>query len=542
MRADHAPCLSSSLRNWLTIGVFFFGISQQLTAQELVQISSIAVDTKSVAISLKGPVSAKVKLLELNPFAPKPTPENGRLVWQGTAESHGVKLDRFDRKRDRLYSQWLLVDAANNQPLGSPHWADDLSKLSSRRDQFPKPGSIKGVQCILDVKDALNLGIKQAAHNVMVSHIIDLSGQPPRETWEVDGHKIPINVDHIRHLDATFGELTAAGVDNTIILLNSVPTDPDPKNPLIHPLTNLKEAPNHLGAFNLTDEAGYLRYRAALEYLAHRYSLPKVPHGRVSGYIIGNELQAHWWWYNIGQADPALVIEDYARALRASHYAVRKYHPELRVYISMDHHWTARMSDDKQKFIPGKEFLDRMNTLIRNSGNFEWHVAFHPYPENLFNPRSWDDKQPTFDFNTPKITFKNLEVLPAYLQQQEFLFENRPRRIILSEQGFHTPKEEEGGEKVQAAGYAYAYYRTSHIDGIDAFILHRHVDHRDEGGLRLGIRNRKPDTVTDPGEKKFLYEVFKAADTPQWEHAFEFAKPIIGIKSWEELLARKITH
>ncbi|MFO1022698.1 MAG: DUF5722 domain-containing protein [Planctomycetales bacterium] len=529
------------LRNLSTL-LICICFSPLLAAADSVRISSIVVDAKTVSVLLDGPRSEKIKLLELSPFAAGPTPEQGRLVWQGTAGSQGVKFDRFDRGRDRLYSQWLLVHSETNHPLGAARWADEISKLSPRRDHIPKPGSIKGVQSILDVKDALNLGVKQVAHNVLVSQIIDLSGNPPRETWDVDGHKIPINIDHIRHLDATFGELTTAGVDNTIILLNSVPSEPDPKNPLIHPLTNLKEAPNHLGAFNLTNEAGYLRYRAAVEYMAHRYSLPKAPHGRVSGYIIGNELQAHWWWYNIGQADPALVIEDYARALRVSHYAVRKSHPELKVFISMDHHWTARMSDEKQKFIPGKEFLDRMNELIRKQGNFEWHVAFHPYPEDLFNPRTWNDKQPTFAFNTPKITFKNLEVLPAYLKQPDFLFENRPRRIILSEQGFHTPKEEDGGEKVQAAGYAYAYYRTSHIEGIDAFILHRHVDHRDEGGLRLGIRSRKAGTVTDPGDKKFLYDVFKAADTPQWEQAFEFAKPIIGIKQWDELLPKPISH
>jgi len=41
--------------------------------------------------------------------------------------------------------------------------------------------------------------------------------------------------------------------------------------------------------------------------------------------------------------------------------------------------------------------------------------------------------------------------------------------------------------------------------------------------------------VATPGEKKKIYEVFKAADTPGWEKAFEFAPPVIGIRRWEEL-------
>jgi len=46
--------------------------------------------------------------------------------------------------------------------------------------------------------------------------------------------------------------------------------------------------------------------------------------------------------------------------------------------------------------------------------------------------------------------------------------------------------------------------------------------------------------VTDPGEKKYLYEVFQKADEKDWETAFEFAKPILGIENWEEVGPRPI--
>jgi len=225
--------------------------------------------------------------------------------------------------------------------------------------------------------------------------------------------------------------------------------------------------------------------------------------------------------------------------LRISHLAVRKYHPEIRVYVSMDHHWAATMGDDRLKTISGKNLIDKLNAAVKAKGNFEWHVAFHPYPENLFNPRTWEDKQATFDRNAPKITFRNLEVLSAYLRQKELLFNGRARRIILSEQGFHSPDGPEG-EKLQAAAFAYAYYRARHIEGIDAFILHRHVDHAHEGGLKLGIWSRREGTVTTPGRRKFLYDVFRSADSDDWKSAFEFAKPILGIQRWDELLPRAV--
>ncbi len=71
------------------------------------------------------------------------------------------------------------------------------------------------------------------------------------------------------------------------------------------------------------------------------------------------------------------------------------------------------------------------------------------------------------------------------------------------------------------------------LDAVDAFILHRHVDHPHEGGLRLGLRWFRPGEA-DPRPKKLIYDCFQAADTPAWQAAFEFALPIVGLKSWDE--------
>ena len=89
------------------------------------------------------------------------------------------------------------------------------------------------------------------------------------------------------------------------------------------------------------------------------------------------------------------------------------------------------------------------------------------------------------------------------------------------------------GERVQAAAYAYAYYRVRHTEGIDAFILHRHVDHPGEGGLRLGLRSSRS------GEDRPICDVFRRADTDDWMEAFKFALPVIGVKSWPDIMPTK---
>jgi hypothetical protein len=125
-------------------------------------------------------------------------------------------------------------------------------------------------------------------------------------------------------------------------------------------------------------------------------------------------------------------------------------------------------------------------------------------------------------------------VLLEFLQRPELKFGDESRRVILSEQGFHTPDGADG-EQLQAAAYCYAWKKVQSLKGIDAFILHRHVDHAHEGGLRLGLWTRRMESVAEPERKKLIHEIFRAAGTDGEERAFLFALPIIGVKDWHEL-------
>jgi hypothetical protein len=187
-----------------------------------------------------------------------------------------------------------------------------------------------------------------------------------------------------------------------------------------------------------------------------------------------------------------------------------------------------------QESVPGRAFLDTFARMARERGDFDWHVATHPYPDDLGNPRTWLDKAAPPIEDAPHITFKNLEVMDRYMRRSEMLSNGKPRRIILSEQGFHclpTPD----GPRLQAAAFCYAWEKVRRCPGVDAFIWHRHVDHKHEGGLNLGLWERKPDSVSDPLRPRPLYELFKAAGTPRWNEAARFALPIVDLKSWDDL-------
>jgi len=495
-------------------------------------VESITADAHSIRLKLTEPVPDQITVLELEPYEAYDKTVVKRIAWQGSFSGKAIHLKRFVDGQDRLFRKFLVVDSRLGTVIDGPRYVDKILP-TEQRPAVKWPRSKKGLQCIVDLDDAIALGVKHAGHNVSLPQLLDLSDSPAH-TWKVDGEDVGINMAHIRSLDARFKRLSDAGITVSVIFLNYLPAVADPNNPLIHPATDVRRAPNHLGAFNLTNRRGLLLYRAALEFMAQRYGNLDGEHGRVSAYIIGNEIQAHWWWYNLGSMDAESVIREYALALRIAHLATQKYDPSSRVFTSFDHHWTATMVPDKRRFIAGRTIMERLNALIRREGDFAWHVAFHPYPENLFEPRSWLDKSPTFAFDTPKITFKNIEVLTEYMKQSHLRYQGKVRRVMLSEQGFHTPAGPDG-ERQQAASYVYAYLKTRDLDGIDAFILHRHTDHTHEGGLRLGLRENLAGTVASPGKAKLIYDVFRAIDTPEWNDAIEFAKPIIGVKSWDEI-------
>lgn len=397
---------------------------------------------------------------------------------------------------------------------------------------YPVAVSKKGLQVEM-VDDALALGIKNAALNFNLSDLIDPVGNSREPAWRIDDsdYEYHFKPAYLEQMDRRVKTLSDAGVVVTLIVLTYQSHDTNINRILIHPrcATN---APNHMGNFNSVTDEGRRWLRAAMEFCAERWSRPDQKYGRVAGYIIGNEVDSHWWWANMGPATMEQFTDEYLRTVRLVHAAVRRESSWARIYISLDHCWNIRLpsSNDHQAF-PGRRFLDYFAMRAREGGDFDWNLAYHPYPENLFEPRFWNDRTATTNvLTTPRITFKNIELLPQYLHRPEMLFEGHPRHIILSEQGFHTPKGPEG-ENIQAAAFCYAYKKIERIDGIDAFILHRHVDNAGEGGLLLGLRSNQPRNG-DPRPPKVIYNCFRDADTPAWQQTFQFALPVIGLTNW----------
>ncbi len=424
-----------------------------------------------------------------------------------------IEFPRFVAERDRALSRWRL-EGSGGYPASRARWFDtiapgvasDLPKLTA-----PHQKGLGGIPVIPKPDHVLfELGIRHATINLVLSPMISESAKPGFARFTVDGRDWFANEPMLHQLETTVRHLNAKEVLVSGILL--VPNHAG--KAMTHPEAGLR------GIYampNLAEAGGAAHYRAAIQLLSERFTRPGC---RIVNWILHNEIDQAGVWTNMGDQPLARYLESYLRSMRIVHHTMRLRDPHSRTFISLTHHWT------KPSFGQGaytvRPLLDLFAEMAEAGGDFEWGVAYHPYPQDLRNPNAWEDPDVTGDFETPYITPKNLEVLPAYLAQERFLFQRKTERAILfSEQGFNTPTLSEEDQRRQVAGLIYTFEKLKNMPTVEAWHLHRYQDMPDgEGGLRLGI-------LDEHGKRKLGWNAYAAIGTEKEKAFSEMAAEVI---------------
>ena len=400
----------------------------------------------------------------------------------------------------------------------------------------PTKSSPKGLQVQM-IPDALELGIHHANLNIRLNALLspEKEAKPGQLTASADGFTFVLNQKYVEGMDRQIKPLSDKGVVVSLIVTTVRSPNERIRKLTIHPKADPIKGIT-MASDTVTPE-GRACYKALTEFIARRWSVADAKHGRVWGWIVSNEVNSHNEWHQMGPATAEEVAQQYEDQVRLAWESLRRHSANARVYISLEHNWGAKNHRDPLQACPGRTLLELFAKRARERGDFDWNLAFHPYPSNLRDPRTWLDKV-SFNDNTPKVTFKNLEVLTKKLATPELLYAGKPRRLSFTEQGFDvTPRPEALTE--QAAAYAYAWEKISRLNGaVDAFLYHRHVDHSREGGLRFGLWSNKPGTISEPDQKRPIWHLLKAVDTPEWKAAADPYLKTCGLKSWDELNPR----
>lgn len=512
----------------------------QENAQDFAQIESCLINTETgkVDVTMRTDKLALSDdgyyyLFALKSYADEITEEEYIIEEEkDTKLTFSVNLN-YNTVGSRLFSKFVVAIKQDGEFLAvsKPHYITNPQAVARYNPSFISTTSKKGILVDpekLHGSELDDLGVKHAAYNIPLSRILGntTNAYYPTVYYTYNGRTYSFNGQVVAEYDFIFSTLSNKKITTTGIILNDI-------NPsymeLIHPKARDGGGNSQYYAFNATDGEGVEYIAAVGSFLASRYS--GSGHGTVMNWVIGNEINARNEWNYMKHLETAAYAKEYADAFRVFYNAICSVNGNARVYISLDQQWGKSLYSNNG--YGSKEVLDAFNTYLKEYGNIDWGVAYHPYNYPLTSAKAWSTAGKAGSYildseTTPVISIRNIHVLTDYLQKDNYLTEDgKIRHVILSEMGYTSSQ----GQDLQAASFIYAYKIVEANSHIDSLLFTRQTDAASEvaQGLALGIN-------TQGGVHKSIYNAFKYVDTSQSAKYTDFALQVIGISSWSEVI------
>lgn len=439
-----------------------------------------------------------------------------------------------DLEYDRLLSRWVIIKESDNEESITSHarYADIIEPRQSMPPGILMSKKGLGGFFMNDYVDDLDhLGITSITINIPITAMLYSYPAANTVTHTYGNKKYYFSRNYLNGLDQALQLAASKDIVVAAILLvqkAAESADPEIGRILQHP----SYTPEGIYTMpNLTTEEGINCYAAALDFLASRYNRTDNAYGRIHKWIMHNEVDAGLIWTNMGRKPMLNYLDTYLRSMRICYNITRQYDQNSEVMASFTHSWVEPV-----ELYSSKEMLTALQQFSSLEGDFQWGVAYHSYPQDLNEPKTWNDAKATFSPNSPLVTFKNLEVIDHWVRQPENSYRGTFKRTLwLSENGTNSKTYENKDLQEQAAGFAYAWKKLTVLDGIDAIQWHNWIDNRAEFGLKIGLR-KFPDDAADPGGRKPVWYAYQAAGTEEEEKVFEPYKTMIGITDWSEIM------
>jgi hypothetical protein len=270
-----------------------------------------------------------------------------------------------------------------------------LATAAPDATSYPKTPSPKGLQVQI-VDDLLELGVHHAGINLTLNGLLSPAkeAKPGQPTASADGFTFVINEAYAKSLDRQIKALSDKGVVVTAILITYRSPNERIRALTVHPQADPVKGTT-MAANTVTPE-GRACYAALTDFIARRWCSADTSHGRLWGWVISNEVNSHHEWHQMGPVTVEQLATQYEDQVRLAWTSLRRHSAHARVYLSMEHHWNSQGHADPLQACRGRALLEAFARRAKERGDFDWHLAFHPYPSNLRDPRTWLDKV-TFD-------------------------------------------------------------------------------------------------------------------------------------------------
>jgi hypothetical protein len=498
-------------------------LDKYLSATYPSSVTKVSVTADKVTVTGTCGGDGKYMLADVTPWQDVTELSVFPYVEEITGKNFTITLDRTVKGRegidyDRVFSKWAVVKVDGEKHILDSHarYADDVEAKTSPKalPLINKKGFGAGDHSLY-FQDIKTMNAGSITMNVLLSGIVTGKGSG----YSYGG--IDYSIGNIKdYVDMILGNVKARGtVVSAIILCPSNSLFKDPEN-----------TGGYYSMPNLTTAEAFNAYAAALEYMASRYN--SEAHGRISHWIMHNEVDMGKDWTNMGDQPMLRYLDRYVKSMRICYNIVRQYDQNASILGSYTHNWTQ----DDGGYAP-KDMLEKTVAYSNAEGDFWWGLAYHPYPQDLTKPEFWkNDSQSTYSMNTRYITFKNLEVIDKWIKLKENLYKGEKKRMLfLSEQGTNSPSYSESDLAKQAAGGAWAWKKVSKLDGIDAVQWHNWADNKAEFGLRIGLRAFEEGAYGSLQEKPVWY-VWSAGGTDKEDEVFKPYLDVIGVTGWDSIM------
>ncbi len=505
--------------------LLFLGIS--LAVPERLQAAAQPVTVTSCKLTSKGKkVTIKVRVKEKTSDMGKKfylfaldanaseTKVSGVKPLASVRTKTGTLTFRVKYKSTMLCQKFALASKSGDtyRILGTPRYITNPELLASYTGSGPKVASKKGLQ-VEDFAESLDLGIKHAVVNWTLSSFLtsDKSSGLP---YKYRGKTYYLNPQTIAACDSQIQAYSQAKIKATVILL--LPNDSSPATAAMRYKCPSKTL---YSMIKTSSQNGCRMFEALMTFLASRYGTKQ---NLVSGWILGNEVNSPDTWNYGGGKQLNTYMNNYARAFRICYNTVKSVSKKSKVYISLDYNWNYDADRSGSRFFTTKSVLDKFYSRINEQGKIVFNIAYHAYPQGLRDPVFWDDSHATSSTSTNFITFNNLNVLTNYVKKNF----GKQYTIMLSEQSFNSTR----GEEIQAAAYAYAYYKSEADSMIESFIYGRQFDHAVEmaDGLHWGLSDNQH-------KRRLIWDVFQYIDSAD---SFKFTDPLLkytNLTKWTKI-------
>ena len=429
-------------------------------------------------------------------------------------KSKTIKWQRYgDDGRDHLYNKYYILNG--NKVVKGPIFATSIAANYGKVGFTQK--SIKGIYTednLSNASYASDLKANSITYNLGLQNLIysNEDGNIPSDAipFESNGQTFYFNKATVDDFDAKIKDASARGMNVIGVLIPWAQGDQYPSY-----LRYKSPASKTTWGTNTSNGKGRDYYIAMVEFLANRYSQSK-DQGYISTYVVGNEIDFTHYFYSTSNFNK--YMEEYARSLRLSNLAIKKYASNANVAVPFTHYW-AKSAGQVYKECPSpsfapKKMLDWLAKYTNARGAYDWAIAPHPY--GVINTKSnqayYDTKTGAINGNyktSKELTFTNFEILDEYLSTKALKYKGKQRSVYLTESGASSGNMKSAARFNEQAGtLAMAYYKVANLKFVKSYNYYRLQDNAEEAKNSLTCGLLKPD-----GSKKAAYNVYKYIDT-----------------------------